>query len=282
LAQASRHAAIIALLLFGALGNLSCRPARQSSLPEGAALAELLLKSDLRLTGYVMASEGGYGSEYAGGIFTRSTPDRKDYYLIGMPVGGKPDVAYLGDRITVNKFYMDYGYLLVDYQTLSGSNIISGVLLNNIQGTYLGTDGRYSNDEPSPAVAKPAPKTDDSKYSRGGFTSEQNGTIDAFMSNLKRWVKSDDSASIGKLINYPLDVSLDGEIDYTVKDLAEFKRLYRRIFYPQFKQQIAAIRDDDIFCNWKGVCFGQGEVWLQPGEGRGVKIAALWNEKPPK
>jgi hypothetical protein len=105
LAQARRHAAIIALLLFGAIGNLSCRPARQSSLPDGTALAELLLKSELRLTGYVMASEGGYGSEYAGGIFIRSTPDRKDYYLIGMPVGGKPDVAFLGDRITVNMFY---------------------------------------------------------------------------------------------------------------------------------------------------------------------------------
>jgi hypothetical protein len=270
-----------ALAILPASLGLGCRPAREPSLPDGAALADLLAKSDLRLTGYVMASEGGYGSEYVGGIFTRSTPDRKDYYLIGMPVGGKPDVAYLGDRITVNKFYMDYGYLLVDYQTQSGSNIISGVMLNNIQGTYLGTDGRYPADEPVPAVA-PLRVPDDNKYSRGGFTREQVATIDAFMSNLKRWVKSDDGVSIGKLIRYQLDVSLDGEIDYTVKDQAEFKRLYRRIFYPQFKQQIAATRADDIFCNWKGVCFGQGEVWLAPGEGRDVKIAALWNEKPPK
>jgi hypothetical protein len=155
-------------------------------------------------------------------------------------------------------------------------------MLNNIQGTYRGTDGRYPADEPPPAVAKPAPKTDDNKYSRGGFTREQVATIDAFMSNLKRWVKSDDSASIGKLIRYPLDVSLDGEIDYTVKDLAEFKRLYRRIFYPQFKQQIAAIRDDDISCSWRGIGFGQGEVWLQPGEGRAVIISAILNAKLPK
>jgi len=91
--QARRSAVLITLLLFGALGTLSCRPAREPSLPDGAALAELLAKSELRLTGYVMASEGGYGSEYAGGISTRSTPERKDYYLIGMPVGGKPKVA---------------------------------------------------------------------------------------------------------------------------------------------------------------------------------------------
>jgi hypothetical protein len=105
LAQARRPTVVIALLLFGALGNLSCRPAREPSLPAGAALAELLLKSDLRLTGYVMASKGGYESDYAGGIFTRSTPDWKAYYLIGMPVGGKPDVAFLVARITVNMFY---------------------------------------------------------------------------------------------------------------------------------------------------------------------------------
>jgi hypothetical protein len=154
-------------------------------------------------------------------------------------------------------------------------------MLNNIQGTYLGTDGRYPADEPPPAVA-PLRVPDDNKYSRGGFTREQVATIDAFMSNLKSWVKSDDSASIGKLIRYPLDVSLDGEIDYTVKDLAEFKRLYRRIFYPQFKQQIAAIRDDDISCSWRGIGFGQGEVWLQPGEGRGVIISAILNAKLPK
>jgi hypothetical protein len=99
---------VIALLLFSALGTLSRRPAPVSSLPAGVALAELLAKSELRLTGYVMASEGGYGSVYAGGIFTRSTPDRKDYYLIGMPVGGKPDIAYLEDRITVNMFYGEH------------------------------------------------------------------------------------------------------------------------------------------------------------------------------
>lgn len=67
-----------ALAILVASLALGCRPARVSSLPDGAALAELLLKSDLRLTGYVMASEGGYGSEYAGGIFTRSTPELKD------------------------------------------------------------------------------------------------------------------------------------------------------------------------------------------------------------
>lgn len=82
-------------ILLASLG-LGCRSARETSLPDGAVLADLLAKSELRLTGYVMASEGGYSSEYAGGIFTRSTTERKDYYLIGIPVaGGKPDFAML-------------------------------------------------------------------------------------------------------------------------------------------------------------------------------------------
>lgn len=282
-AQAGRTAGIISLLLLGVFCGVSCRPANpQVSLPCGEPLVDLLFKSDLRLTEHVMADEGGYGTKYVGGIFTRSTPERQDYYLIGMQVGGDPDIVYLGDRITVNKFYSENGYLMVDYQTPTSSNIISGVVHNNIQGAYCGTDGRYPEDKPKPVdtpVATPARQPDNSKYSSGGFTREQEPTIHAFLPNLKRWVASDDSASIGQLIQYPIGVSLDGEIDYTVKDLAEFQRLYPRIFHPQFKQTIAAIPDDDIFFDWRGVFFRQGEVWLAPGKGPAVKISAFHNAK---
>ncbi|MFA7054887.1 MAG: hypothetical protein WC328_17860, partial [Kiritimatiellia bacterium] len=87
-AQAGRTAGIISLLLLGVFCGVSCRPANpQVSLPCGEPLVDLLFKSDLRLTEHVMADEGGYGTKYVGGIFTRSTPERQDYYLIGMQVG---------------------------------------------------------------------------------------------------------------------------------------------------------------------------------------------------
>ncbi len=89
---------------------------------------------------------------------------------------------------------------------------------------------------------------------------------------MKTLIERDDRAAVARMVRFPIDVSLDGELDYSVRNAAEFVSLFPRIFHPGLVWRIRATRDDDIFCNWWGILFGDCLILIQPGKGPDVTI----------
>lgn len=258
----------------------ACLPSpSQVLLPDGQALADALGSGLVRITEHVMASEGGYNKHYVGGIFTHSTTTSMNYYLVGSPVGGTPDIALLGDRVKVNLFWEEAGYLLAHYTTRDGRQLVTGVGFNNIQADYPGTDGRENYLEAEKNATDERPVSS-GKYAVGGFTAEQEATIEAFLPRLKKLLKNNDRAAIADMIDFPLGVSLDGDLSYVIRDAATFVKLFPRVFHPGIMRQIRAAQDENIFCNWQGVSLASGLIWICPSKGPEVKISQLVDQEP--
>jgi len=83
----------------------------------------------------------------------------------------------------------------------------------------------------------------------------------AAIASLQRSVAAHDAATVAGLVSYPIRVTLKGK-PTTVASAKDFIARYDQIMTPDIAAAVTGQRYDDLFVNYKGVMFGNGQVWL--------------------
>lgn len=108
-----------------------------------------------------------------------------------------------------------------------------------------------------PAIAQTDADTDAAIDSALGDHTLYRTAFDA----IQKAAADGDKAGFAKWVEYPLGVKIDGK-DVTIEDAATFEKDYDLILTDEIKTAIAVQKWQDLFANYKGVMFGNGQVWL--------------------
>jgi hypothetical protein len=79
--------------------------------------------------------------------------------------------------------------------------------------------------------------------------------------NLQKSVATHDAAAVAALVHYPITVKINGHAT-TFRTPERFIASYDQIFTPAIAEVVTGQNYTDLFVNYKGVMFGNGEVWL--------------------
>lgn len=74
-------------------------------------------------------------------------------------------------------------------------------------------------------------------------------------------VADDDKTGFAAWVSYPIALTADGEA-MTIEDAAQFEEHYDVILTDEIKAAIADQKWQDLFVNYQGIMFGNGQVWL--------------------
>ena len=101
--------------------------------------------------------------------------------------------------------------------------------------------------------------------------SATNGAIDdafgehtkyeAVILSFQEAVATHDSATVAKLVSYPISVSIKGR-KTTVSNAKAFIANYDAIMTPDIVSSVTKQKYEDLFVNSHGVMFGNGQVWV--------------------
>jgi hypothetical protein len=81
------------------------------------------------------------------------------------------------------------------------------------------------------------------------------------MTTLQQDVAAHDAAAVATLIRYPFAATINGK-DVTLQIPMDFTQNYDSIITPAIAETIKNQRYEDLFVNYKGVMFGNGELWI--------------------
>jgi hypothetical protein len=74
-------------------------------------------------------------------------------------------------------------------------------------------------------------------------------------------VAAHDAATLAALVRYPIKVSIDGHRT-TIRSEADFIARYDSIITPEIAEAVTSENYDDLFVNYQGVMFGEGQMWI--------------------
>lgn len=98
-----------------------------------------------------------------------------------------------------------------------------------------------------------------------------------FFDTLKKAVAEDDRQAIAALVDYPINVRINGK-STKINDTKHFVAVYDQIVTDKVKQAIAKQTYATLFANAEGVSIGDGEIWFSGlGDGSTVRITAINN-----
>lgn len=119
----------------------------------------------------------------------------------------------------------------------------------------------------APETAAPAPAAasdpagdkanDEAIDSNLGDHTRYRDVIDRF----QKAVADKDASAVAALIQYPFGATIDGKT-VVIKDPAGFVAHYDKIVTPPIADVIVKQKYADMFVNYKGVMFGNGEAWV--------------------
>lgn len=112
--------------------------------------------------------------------------------------------------------------------------------------------------QPAPAADAAGEKAvDDSIDNALGDHTRYRTVIEQF----QKAVAAKDAAAVAMLVQYPFVATIDGK-KVTVKDPAGFVSRYDKIVTPPIADAIVKQKYADLFVNYKGVMFGDGQAWV--------------------
>jgi hypothetical protein len=109
----------------------------------------------------------------------------------------------------------------------------------------------------------------------GGLSFAQDKTLDAALDNafgshdnylavINRFqaaVKAHDTAAVAAAVRYPIGVEIKGKAS-TIKSASQFVQNYDAIMTKEITDAVVNQKLDDLFVNWKGIMFGNGQIWI--------------------
>jgi hypothetical protein len=108
-----------------------------------------------------------------------------------------------------------------------------------------------------PALAQTDADTDAAVQSSLGDHKAYRTAFDA----IQKAVADGDKAGFAAWVNYPIGVKADGR-DVTITDAAAFEKDYDLIVTDEIKNAITTQKWADLFVNYQGIMFGNGQVWI--------------------
>ena len=100
--------------------------------------------------------------------------------------------------------------------------------------------------------------------------------IENFAKEIKSYVISDNKKELAQLIHYPINVTIHNE-KKTINSPEELIQSYDDIITADFKDKIKNSQTTYLFSNDMGVMIGDGDIWFNSLEGKGLKIIAINN-----
>ena len=186
-------------------------------------------------------------------IGVRFSPENKlEYYIFSLDLNNQYIFKYLGDNIKLLYGWTDAGYYMTAVKNAEGKIIVSGTPLSDVVGTYPGNDNPKDNFY--------------GKYGRAKFKPEQNAQVEEFFPNLKKLLTDDKREEIANIISYPFTLNEETPLEEKIENKEEFLARFNEIFTEDFKKELLATPDDEIFDSWMGIGVGNGLLWFVPGE----------------
>ena len=188
-----------------------------------------------------------------GSVGVRFSPENKlEYYLCILEQNNQCAFKYLGDNIKLLYGWTDAGYYMTAIRNAEGKIVVSGTPHSNLVGTYPG------NDDPKDNFY--------GKYGRAKFKPEQSAQVEEFFPNLKKLLADDKREEIASLISYPFSLNEETPLEEKIENKEEFLSRFNEIFTEDFKKELLATPDDEIFDSWMGIGVGNGLLWFTPEE----------------
>ena len=86
-------------------------------------------------------------------------------------------------------------------------------------------------------------------------------SVEQFLSDLQHSVAVDDRAHIVEMVQFPISIMVEGK-PMALRNKNQLLKYYEIAFDAKVKGFIAKQRVSDLFCNWKGIMIGRGEIWI--------------------
>ncbi|WP_335672062.1 DUF4087 domain-containing protein [Phyllobacterium zundukense] len=83
----------------------------------------------------------------------------------------------------------------------------------------------------------------------------------AVINSFQAAVKAHDTAAVAAAVRYPIGVEINGKAS-TIKSASQFVKNYDAIMTREITDAVVKQKLDDLFVNWKGIMFGDGEIWI--------------------
>ena len=181
-----------------------------------------------------------------------STENKLEYYAFTLNKDNNFTLKYLGDNAKLLYGWLDAGYYMTAIKNAEGKIIVSGIACDDVTGTYPG------NDDPKDNFY--------GKYGRAGFKPEQDAQVETFFPGLKKLLTEDKRSEIAELIKYPLLLNGETPLEEKIATKEEFLARFNEIFSEEFKKELLATPDGEIFSSWMGIGVGKGLLWFVPGD----------------
>ncbi|MBE6406178.1 MAG: sel1 repeat family protein [Lentisphaerae bacterium] len=181
-----------------------------------------------------------------------STENKLEYYAFTLNKDNKFTLKYLGDNAKLLYGWIDAGYYMTAVKNTEGKIIVSGIACDDVTGTYPG------NDDPKDNFY--------GKYGRAGFKPEQEAQVETFFPGLKKLLTEDKRTEIAELIKYPFLLNEGTPLEEKIATKEEFLARFNEIFTEEFKKELLATPDGEIFSSWMGAGVGKGLLWFVPGD----------------
>ena len=97
-----------------------------------------------------------------------------------------------------------------------------------------------------------------------GFTEKESFLL--FFPLLLKAAQSNDPSKMAPLIHYPLKVN--GIKTYQINTPKEFEQKYKLIFHPKILAILVDQKMDKLFCQYQGIMYGNGEIWVNKKNGK--------------
>ena len=105
-------------------------------------------------------------------------------------------------------------------------------------------------------------------------------SVEQFLSDLQHSVAVDDRAHIVEMVQFPISIMVEGK-PMALRNKNQLLKYYEIAFDAKVKGFIAKQRVSDLFCNWKGIMIGRGEIWINTvGKSSALRIIAINNNPP--
>lgn len=85
---------------------------------------------------------------------------------------------------------------------------------------------------------------------------------ETFAKQLKNAILEKNKQWLSENISYPIMVSINGKSRTTIRNKKELLQNFDAIFHAAFIEKAEAFECIDIFCNYKGLMLGAGEIWM--------------------
>ena len=119
--------------------------------------------------------------------------------------------------------------------------------------------------------------TAESIYADAGLDNEEE--VEEFAKNLKKNILNNNKREVAKVIDYPIEVEIEGE-DQIVKNKEKFIKKFDKIFYQEYVKTLEDISTINMDTHYtSGVMFGnQGQIWFKkPWEETNLQVTTINN-----